>query len=131
MSCRGHLVSLHNQTRLIRRSIDICICFPLARSRLVLWFLYLGQREFAGDLHKLSANKKGTSFVSWPRLNPPHEILSYNGPGAHSLRRGRGLTVAKMIPFFDREKGAMNVALGHGRKVEEVELGKRKGALID
>ena len=41
------------------------------------------------------------------------------------------MTVAKMIPIFDRKKGTMNVALGHGRKVEEVELGKRKGALID
>ena len=74
---------------------------------------------------------KGTSFVSWPRLNPPIEILSYNGPGARGTQRGRGLTVAKMVPFLDKKKGAMNIALGHGRKVEEVELGRKKGALID
>jgi hypothetical protein len=36
-----------------------------------------------------------------------------------------------MIPIFDRKRGVMNVGIGHGRKVEEVELGKRKGALID
>lgn len=77
------------------------------------------------------ADAQGTSYVSWPRLNPPLEILSYNGPGAKSLKRGRGLTITKMIPVFDKRRGAMNVAVGHGRKVEEVELGKRKGALID
>ncbi|KAK1923278.1 inositol/phosphatidylinositol phosphatase [Papiliotrema laurentii] len=93
-------------------------------SFLLLW---LALAAFAGTF--IWGN--GTSFVSWPRLNPPIEILSYNGPGARSLKRGRGLAVSKMIPVFDRKRGNMNVALGHGRKVEEVELGKRKGALID
>lgn len=104
-------------------------------------FLWLALAFFSGTfiwgnvshncIFRFVADGQGTSFVSWPRLNPPLEILSYNGPGTRSLQRGRGMTVSKMIPFFDKKRGNMNVALGHGRKVEEVELGKRKGALID
>ncbi|WVR08761.1 hypothetical protein IAU60_005819 [Kwoniella sp. DSM 27419] len=74
----------------------------------------------------------GTSYVSWPRLNPPLEVLSWSGPGARSLPRGRGLRLAAVVPLFDRRKA--NAVVG-GRptvyKMEEVELGKRKGALID
>jgi len=67
---------------------------------------------------------KGISYVSWPRLNPPIEVLQYTGPGAHGAQRGRGMTFAGMMPFF--KKGTASV-----RKGEEVELGRRKGALID
>jgi len=73
---------------------------------------------------------QGTSYVSWPRLNPPVEILSYSGPGARSISRGRGLSIAGMIPPRLAKLGG---SVG-GRKAEEVELGrlgKRKGALID
>lgn len=31
------------------------------------------------------------SYVSWPKLNPPSEILEYEGAGFKSLARGRGL----------------------------------------
>ncbi|CAD6579043.1 MAG: hypothetical protein TREMPRED_002343 [Tremellales sp. Tagirdzhanova-0007] len=72
----------------------------------------------------------GISYVSWPRLNPPVEILSYNGPGMRSVSRGRGLTITGMLPV---RKGKGTVS-GGGWKLEEVELGrlsKKKGALID
>ena len=70
------------------------------------------------------------SYVSWPRLNPPIEIISYNGPGARSISRGRGLSVAGMVPM----RLSKGLGIGAGRTTEEVEmgrLGKRKGALID
>ncbi|KAL7417341.1 putative SAC1-recessive suppressor of secretory defect [Mrakia frigida] len=33
----------------------------------------------------------GILYVSWPKLNPPSEILEYEGAGFKSLARGRGL----------------------------------------
>lgn len=66
----------------------------------------------------------GTSYVSWPRLNPPLEILSYSGPGARGTVRGRGLELSSMVPF--RGKRGASVL-----RKEEIELGKKKGALID
>lgn len=82
------------------------------------------------DVRSPLIDMQGTSYVSWPRLNPPIEILSYNGPGVRSLSRGRGMSIAGMIPM-KVQKGLGNAM---GRKTEEVELGKlgkRKGALID
>lgn len=72
--------------------------------------------------------------MSWPRLNPPFAVLSYNGPGERSLQRGRGLTLASMIPF-----GKGRIANGVSapktqasrQKTSELEMGKRKGTLID
>ncbi|CED84124.1 Putative phosphoinositide phosphatase [Phaffia rhodozyma] len=32
----------------------------------------------------------GIHYVNWPRLNPPGEILSWEGPGFRSVRKGRG-----------------------------------------
>ena len=106
---------------------------------------------------------QGVSYVAWPRLNPPIAILAYNGPGAKSMKRGRGLTWAGMIPFSGRKAryipptgsekhlhghgaqesgmgtgvGALSGGTGQGlytapgRKGGEVEMGRRKGALID
>ncbi|ORY27995.1 inositol/phosphatidylinositol phosphatase [Naematelia encephala] len=68
----------------------------------------------------------GTSYVSWPRLNPPVHILSYNGPGVKGTVRGRGMSLSGVIPKVGRRS-----ATSAGRKGEEVELGRRKGALID
>ncbi|WRT70889.1 uncharacterized protein IL334_007888 [Kwoniella shivajii] len=77
----------------------------------------------------------GTSYVSWPRLNPPLEVLSWNGPGARSAARGRGLSLANVVPIFNKKtSSSTNTGLGSrpaAYKMEEVELGKRKGALID
>ncbi|WVQ95382.1 hypothetical protein IAU59_002479 [Kwoniella sp. CBS 9459] len=78
----------------------------------------------------------GTSYVSWPRLNPPLEVLSWSGPGARSIPRGRGLSLDGVIPIFSRKSRNRNtLPSAHARpavyKMEEVELGKRKGALID
>nr|ODN99773.1 inositol/phosphatidylinositol phosphatase [Cryptococcus depauperatus CBS 7855] len=86
----------------------------------------------------------GIFYVSWPRLNPPLEILSYSGPGARSIARGRGVSFAAAIPIFDRRRkqeagaGMLESTVNIGRegrsvvyKMEELELGKRKGALIN
>ncbi|RSH87097.1 hypothetical protein EHS25_003586 [Saitozyma podzolica] len=70
----------------------------------------------------------GTSFVSWPRLNPPIEILSYAGPGARSGKRGRGLTFTNMIPFSKAQRA---VSIPARAKAGELEMGRKKGALID
>ncbi|KAL7420895.1 Phosphoinositide phosphatase sac1 [Cryptotrichosporon argae] len=82
----------------------------------------------------------GTAYVSWPRLNPPLEILSYRGEGFRSLQRGRGLSLASVVPVFNRGQTASVSGVGRravsmgarvGKAADEVELGKRKGALID
>ncbi|WWC72748.1 uncharacterized protein I206_106712 [Kwoniella pini CBS 10737] len=75
----------------------------------------------------------GTSYVSWPRLNPPLEVLSWNGPGARTIARGRGMSIANVIPIFKQKLTNQNGIGGRPAvyKMEEVELGKRKGALID
>lgn len=36
----------------------------------------------------ISAN--GTEYVNWPKLNPPDEVLQYEGNGFRSARNGRG-----------------------------------------
>ena len=69
------------------------------------------------------------SYVAWPRLNPPISVLSYNGPGARSLQRGRGLTLGGMVPFSGWKAKAIPA---QGRdKTGELEMGRKKGALID
>ncbi|ORX40863.1 putative Inositol/phosphatidylinositol phosphatase [Kockovaella imperatae] len=85
-------------------------------------FLWVAMAMFSGSY--IWGN--GTSYVSWPRLNPPIEVLSYNGPGARTKVRGRGVTVANMIPALFNRSGSKR-----SKKPEEVELGRRKGALID
>lgn len=78
-------------------------------------------------LSRIKLIDQGISYVAWPRLNPPIQVLQYTGPGAHSRQRGRGMSLQAMIPMISK-KGATS---GSGRSGEEVELGRRKGALID
>lgn len=82
-----------------------------------------------------SANNQGVSYVAWPRLNPPIVILSYNGPGARSLQRGRGLSLSGVIPFIGKGRStgkAIPAPGAQGRsKTGELEMGRKKGALID
>ncbi|KAJ9124201.1 hypothetical protein QFC22_000998 [Naganishia vaughanmartiniae] len=74
----------------------------------------------------------GTSYVAWPRLNPPYEILRYEGAGYRSPARGRGMSF--VTPAF---VGAANRYQREANKrakttrTEEIELGRRKGNLID
>ncbi|KAL1412466.1 Phosphoinositide phosphatase sac1 [Vanrija albida] len=66
----------------------------------------------------------GISYVSWPRLNPPFEILSYEGQGFKTAKRGRGLSISSVVPGVGKRKT--------GRRNDEYDLGaKKKGALID
>ncbi|ODO05787.1 hypothetical protein I350_04848 [Cryptococcus amylolentus CBS 6273] len=148
---RGGVAPLTDTRPLIMRSMPYVFSFALTMifaaltlprtsslsisSFLVLWFIlaFLSGSYIWGN---------GTSYVSWPRLNPPLEILSYAGPGARSIARGRGLSLAAV---FDRRQkngpgaGLLGAAVGAGKgdgrpaayKLEELELGKRKGALID
>lgn len=69
---------------------------------------------------------QGTAYVNWPRLNAPFEILSYQGPGFRSRANGRGLT----RHMFKGAKKVKGDGLRKG-KVEEIELGRKKGSLID
>ncbi|CED82637.1 Putative phosphoinositide phosphatase [Phaffia rhodozyma] len=62
----------------------------------------------------------GIYYVDWPRLNPPIEILNYDGPGYRSTPRGRGagstsavvsrfiraISIHRVIPFLGRSRGA-------------------------
>jgi hypothetical protein len=64
----------------------------------------------------------GTSYVAWPRLNPPHEILSYEGPGFRGTRRGRGMSITSTVPHKKTRPKS--------RVFDDIEL-KKKGSLID
>lgn len=79
----------------------------------------------------------GTSYVNWPRLNAPFEILTYQGPGFRSRPNGRGFSGAtKMFKGASKKikgdglAGTLG-AVGRKGKVEEIELGRKKGSLID
>jgi hypothetical protein len=65
--------------------------------------------------------------VNWPRLNAPYEILSYQGPGFRTPSRGRGAALS-WNRKVRQEAGAMGV---RKPRPEEIELGRKKGNLID
>lgn len=152
---RGGIPPLTDTRPLIMRSMPYILAFALTMitaaltlprtsemsiySFLVLWFFLA---FFSGSY--IWGN--GTSYVSWPRLNPPLEILSYSGPGHRSPVRGRGMSFAAIVPLFDRRRqngpgaGVLGATGGFGGrndgrpamyKMEESQLGRRKGALID
>jgi hypothetical protein len=77
---------------------------------------------------------QGTSYVAWPRLNPPWAILSYEGAGYRSPARGRGSNILPGILSAGRAAAGATSELSRkvkATKVEEVELGRKKGSLID
>lgn len=117
-----------------RRTANIVVLLPLAHLGFLVGLLYLGQRQFPAHHHSTSpANPyQGISYVSWPRLNPPLEILSYSGPGARSQQKGRGVTFSGMLSSFGMKgRSKVGVAAGGARRGEEVEMGRKKGNLID
>lgn len=63
---------------------------------------------------------KGISYVSWPRLNPPVEVLTYQGPGFKSTQHGRGMSINSLVPV-NRKRA---------KRTDDIEL-KKKGSLID
>lgn len=97
-------------------------------SNVSLCHLYFRQRLFT----QIFTCLQGTSYVAWPRLNPPYEILRYEGAGYRSPARGRGMSF--VTPAF---VGAANRHQRDANKrakttrTEEIELGRRKGNLID
>jgi hypothetical protein len=71
--------------------------------------------------------RQGTSYVAWPRLNAPHEILSYTGLGFRTTQRGRGMSISSAVPLKRSKSKSKSKSQG---RLEEFEL-KKKGALID
>lgn len=72
----------------------------------------------------------GTSYVAWPRLNPPIEILNYQGSGFRGTTRGRGISSLGALGGFrpsDLRKSVTNKT----PRMDEYEMGKRKRNLID
>jgi hypothetical protein len=74
----------------------------------------------------LHTDLQGISYVAWPRLNAPYEILSYAGPGFKGKQRGRGMSLGSALPLKRSHKSSKSKS---GR-FEDIEL-KKKGALID
>ncbi|GHJ88314.1 hypothetical protein NliqN6_4716 [Naganishia liquefaciens] len=74
----------------------------------------------------------GVSYVAWPRLNPPYEILRYEGAGYRSPARGRGVSLVTpgFVGAVSRHQRDASKRPKSAR-TEEIELGKRKGNLID
>jgi len=70
----------------------------------------------------------GIEYVSWPRLNPPIEVIHYDGPGYKSGARGRGAGFDSLpLPKWAKQNlvGSMRkVPMLH--KLDEVEMGTTK-----
>lgn len=84
------------------------------------------------------------SYVSWPRLNPPLEVLNYDGPGFRTTQHGRGFHLKKPrwgkgraaqvlkggVDVVQGGLGAVAVgvgAVGGGGGVGDAGLDRRKG----
>ncbi|KAF9568524.1 inositol/phosphatidylinositol phosphatase [Agrocybe pediades] len=67
----------------------------------------------------------GIDYVSWPRLNPPTEVIYYNGPGYRSAHHGKGLH-GKDEPSWKKTNWAAKVSRRTKSIVDEVELGSVK-----
>ena len=80
----------------------------------------------------LTLDMQGVSYVAWPRLNPPYEILRYEGAGYRSPARGRGVSLVTpgFVGAVSRHQRDASKRPKSAR-TEEIELGKRKGNLID
>ncbi|KZT57104.1 hypothetical protein CALCODRAFT_453422 [Calocera cornea HHB12733] len=75
----------------------------------------------------------GVSYVNWPRLNPPLDMLTYAGPGFKEPRHGRG-DIGVPLPVLgaglgagggekgEKGRGRLNSAM----RVEEMEMGATK-----
>ncbi|TDL28775.1 hypothetical protein BD410DRAFT_738463 [Rickenella mellea] len=72
----------------------------------------------------------GIDYVAWPRLNPPTDVIFYEGPGFRSGQKGKGFGVsaidAKKFGF-----GVRGPKMGEGRRravshVNEIEMGTKK-----
>ncbi|PFH46638.1 hypothetical protein AMATHDRAFT_69424 [Amanita thiersii Skay4041] len=86
----------------------------------VLWFFIL-----ALSLTFILAH--GVDYVSWPRLNPPTNIIYYNGPGYRSGHHGKGV---------QGKFGKLNVQVGswlaNGKgKGDEIEMGVLSKKRVD
>ncbi|KDR84844.1 hypothetical protein GALMADRAFT_107223 [Galerina marginata CBS 339.88] len=67
----------------------------------------------------------GIDYVAWPRLNPPTDIIYYNGPGYRSGHHGKGLN-GKDEPAWKKTKWVSTSAKRAKANIEEVELGTMK-----
>ncbi|KAF8324844.1 inositol/phosphatidylinositol phosphatase [Cantharellus anzutake] len=75
----------------------------------------------------------GVEYVQWPRLNPPNEVIFYEGPGYKSGRKGTGFTIPFGLHDHLLKRG---VKLGgtfsgsgaqHRRgRADEIEMGLKK-----
>ncbi|EJD55532.1 inositol/phosphatidylinositol phosphatase [Auricularia subglabra TFB-10046 SS5] len=95
----------------------------------IFWILL-----FVASLSFIRAH--GIEYVAWPRLNPPVDVIYYEGPGFRKHRNGMGFS----IPWLNG-KGASGVRLlqqGQGRlkalaahKLEEIEMGTKTKKRVD
>lgn len=67
----------------------------------------------------------GIDYVSWPRLNPPTEVIYYNGPGYRSGHHGKGLN-GKDEPAWKKTSWPVKISRRTKSLVDEVELGSVK-----
>lgn len=91
----------------------------------MLWFAVLSLSVAFIFVH-------GIDYVAWPRLNPPTDIIFYEGPGFRSGHRGKGFGLSS----WDTNKLRSGVKAGaqwtsQGRRraashVNEIEMGTKK-----
>lgn len=67
----------------------------------------------------------GIDYVNWPRLNPPVDVIYYEGPGFRKYKHGMGWN----LPWVKSAKGVLQQGQGRlkaaAHKLEEIEMGTK------
>lgn len=65
----------------------------------------------------------GIDYVSWPRLQPPTDIIYYDGPGFRSAHHGKGLGLSTLEKAGTAGVGEKEHGRARSKKLDEVEMG--------
>ena len=65
----------------------------------------------------------GIDYVSWPRLQPPTDIIYYDGPGFRSAHHGKGLGLPVLEKAGSDGVGEKEHRRARSKKLDEIEMG--------
>ena len=64
--------------------------------------------------------------MSWPRLNPPTDIINYDGPGFKAKRKGRGFGLIALSSDKSTTRLKQNMGKWAGKEIEMGTLTKKR-----
>ena len=90
---------------------------------------------FASSLVYIRAH--GIDYVAWPRLNPPVDVIYYEGPGFRKHRNGMGFSIPWLnggkattgMRWLQQGQGRLKALAAH--KLEEIEMGTKTKKRVD